>query len=106
MDHHNNSMLDLHLKTTVIRLRKAQKPIEDVAKICGITPFEVSYIMFLVDNVVIQCMNLGMTNTLVAAVMGVTEADVATLRSNIINLFPTRFLAYKKKTVFPLPEIG
>ena len=86
MDHHNNSMLDLHLKTTVIRLMKAQKPIDDVASICGITPFEVSYIMFLVDNVVIQCMNLGMTNALVAAVMGVTEAEVATLRSNMIHI--------------------
>ena len=86
MDHHNNYMHSLHLKTTVIRLRNQQIQIADVARICGITPFEVSYIMFLVDDVVIQCMNLGMTNALVAAVMGVTEANVATLRSNMIHI--------------------
>ena len=83
MDHHNNSMLDLHLKTTVIRLRKAQKPIEDVAKICGITPFEVSYIMYLLHDVEVHCLNLRMSNSLVAALMGLTEADIATIHSNM-----------------------
>ena len=83
MDYHNNPMLTLHLKTTVIRLRNQQKPIADVARICGITPFEVSYIMYLLHDVAVQYLNLRMSNSLVAALMGLTEAEVATIHSNM-----------------------
>ena len=83
MDHHNNYMHSLHLKTTVIRLRNQQIPIEDVARICGITPFEVSYIMYLLPDVAVQCLNLQMSNSLVAALLGLTEAEVATIHSNM-----------------------
>ena len=76
-------MLALHLKTTVIRLRNHQKQIADVARICGITSFEVSYIMFLVHDVAIQCLNLHINHSLVAALMGLTEAEVATIHSNM-----------------------
>ena len=71
------------MKTTAIRLRNQQKTIADVARICGIIPFEVSYIMFLFHNVAIQCLILCMSNSLVAALMGLTEAEVATIHSNM-----------------------
>ena len=83
MDHHNNYMLALHFKTRVIRLRNQQKTITDVARICGITPFQVSYIMYLLPDVAVQCLNLQMSNSLVAALLGLTEAEVATIHSNM-----------------------
>ena len=81
MDHHSNYMLALNLKTRVIRLRNQQKTITDVARICVNTPFQVSYIMYLFPDVAVQCLNLQMSNSLVTALLGLTEAKVATIHS-------------------------
>ena len=76
-------MLDLHFKTRVIRLVNQQKTYTDVARICRITPFHVSYIMYLLPDVAVQCLNPQMSNSLVAALLGLTEAEVATIHSNM-----------------------
>ena len=82
MDHHHNYMLGLHFKTRVIRLVNQQKTYNDVARICRITPFQVSYIMFLLPDVAVQYFNLQISNSSVAALLGITEEEVATIHSN------------------------
>ena len=75
-------MLDLHFKTSVIRLVNQQKTYTDVGRICRITPFQVSYIMFLLPDVAVQYFNLQISNSSVAALLGITEEEVATIHSN------------------------
>ena len=75
-------MLDLHFKTRVIRLVNQQKTYTDVGRICRITPFQVDYIMFLLPDVAVQYFNLQMSNSSVAALLGITEEEVATIHSN------------------------
>ena len=83
MDHHYNYMLDLHFKTTVIRLVKWQKTYTDVGRIWRITPFQIAFIMILLPDVAVQYFNLQISNSLVAALLGLTEAEVATIHSNM-----------------------
>ena len=47
------------------------------------SPFQVSYIMYLLPDVAVQCLNLQISNSLVAAILGLTEAEVATIHSNM-----------------------
>ena len=82
MDHHYNYMLDLHFKTTVIRLVNQQKTHTDICRICIIISFQVKYIMFLLPDVALQYFNLLMSNSSFAALLGITEEEVATIHSN------------------------
>ena len=75
-------MLDLHFKTRVIRLVNQQQTYTDVGRICRITPFQVSYIMFLLPDVAEQYFNLQISNSSVAAILWLTVAEVATMHSN------------------------